>query len=246
MAKADYFLIVDTETTMDDKVADFGAVVCNRKGEIMTQCAVLTFGIYNDAENHVLFHNDEAGALWKKSSLERRYSNYNAMLDGGTRMLAGVASINRWLDKVKATYNPYLTAYNLNFDLGKCANTGIDLTMFADKQFCLWYASAEKWAMTKKYKNFALAVNAINPPTKPSRDFEHGNCSFKTNAETMTRFVLNNPTLEDEPHTALEDVLYYELPILKQLVKTTKKDKWLNPPSFNWRNVQLRDHFIAQ
>lgn len=246
MAKPDFFLVADTETTIDDKVADFGAVVVNRKGEIMTQCAVLVFGIYNDAEKHPLFHNEDAGELWKKYNLGLRYEAYNNMLNSGIRMLAGVGAINRWLDKVKATYNPYLTAYNINFDLGKCANTGIDLSMFADQQFCLWYASVAKWAFTKKYQNFALQVNAINKPTPPSEHFPAGNCSYKTNAETMTRFVTNQPYLENEPHTALEDVLYYELPILKKLVKTTKKEKWLNPPSFNWRDVQLRNHFISK
>ena len=149
MAKADYFLIVDTETTIDDMVADFGAVVVNRKGEIMTQCAVLVLGIYNESKKHPLFHNEDSGELWAKRNLEKRYSAYNNMLDSGVRMLSGVGAINRWLDNVQGKYNPFLTAYNLNFDLGKCANTGIDLTMFADRQFCLWYAAVEKWAFTK-------------------------------------------------------------------------------------------------
>ena len=184
--------------------------------------------------------------MWSKAALPKRYDSYNKMLDSGVRMLAGVGAINRWLDKVAKKYNPYLTAYNLNFDLVKCSNTGIDLTMFADRQFCLWYASVAKWGLTKKYKNFALQINALNSPTLPSEHFEFGNCSYKTNAETMARFVLNNPTLADEPHTALEDILYYELPILTRLVKTAKKKDWLNPPTFNWRKVQLRDHFTAK
>jgi len=39
--KKDYYLIIDTETTMNDKVADFGAVVIDRQGNIQTQCGVL-------------------------------------------------------------------------------------------------------------------------------------------------------------------------------------------------------------
>ena len=35
MAKPDYFLLVDTETTQDDLVADFGAIVVNKKGKIV-------------------------------------------------------------------------------------------------------------------------------------------------------------------------------------------------------------------
>lgn len=246
MAKKDYFLGIDTETTQDGKVADFGAVITDRKGKIYSQCAILVKDIYTNKEEHPLFHMfGDSGDMWSKAALPKRYAKYDAMVESGARMIASVSAINRWLDRAKAEYNPYLYAYNLNFDLGKCENTAIDLTMFADRQFCLWYAAVSKWAFTKKYKEFALMVNAINPPTKPSKEFPHGNCSYKTNAETMTRFVTNQPFLENEPHTAIEDLLYYELPILNKLVQTTKKDKWINPPAFNWRDVQLRDHFIA-
>jgi hypothetical protein len=70
--------------------------------------------------------------------------------------------------------------------------------------------------------------------------------SFKTNAETMARFILDEPDLIDEPHTALEDAIYYELPILKRLIATTKKKDFMNPNlAFDWRKVQLKNHFKA-
>jgi len=192
-------------------------------------------------EKHPLFHiHGDAGDIWSLAGLPKRYERYNNMVLGGTRMIASVAAINVWLAKAKAQYNPYLTAYNLAFDLDKCANTGIDLSDFADRQFCLWHAAVAKWGYTKAYRNFILATASFNNPTK------HRNFSYKTNAEVMTRFVTNQPYLEDEPHTALEDVLYYELPILNRLVQTTKKKVWLNPPSFNWRKVQVCDHFTAK
>ena len=237
----DYFLIVDTETTQDNLVADFGAVVVNKKGEILTECKVLTFGIYNNEAMHPLFHmgeNDQIN-LWAKANLKNRYANYNRMLESGMRMLAGVSAINRWLEKVKQTYNPYLTAYNLPFDLGKCKNTGIDLTIFGAKNFCLWGASYDRWAFTKPYKNFALMLHAFNNVT------DLGNATYKTNAETMARFILNSPELEDEPHTAYEDVVFYELPILLKLVNSTAKNKWSEPSGYNWRQVQIKDHFKA-
>jgi hypothetical protein len=241
MAKKDFFLTVDTETTQDGKVADFAAVISDRKGKVYATCAVLVNGIFTDMENHPLFHIfGDAGDLWSKAGLPARYDRYNAMVAGGSRMIASVAAINVWLAKAQAEYNPYLTAYNLAFDREKCANTGIDLNDFADRSFCLWYAAATKWAATKKYKNFIVATHSFNPPTK------HGNMSFKTNAEVMARFVLNNPVLEDEPHTALEDVLYYELPILTRLLAVSKKREWLEPTAFNWRSVQVKDHFAAK
>jgi hypothetical protein len=241
VAKPDYFLIVDTETTQDQLVADFGAVVVNRKGKIMTQCAVLIFGIYNDSENHPLFHMfGDAGDLWSKAGLPKRYERYNNMLDSGSRQLASKSAVNRWLERVKGEFNPYLTAYNLAFDKDKCNNTDIDLSMFKDKEFCLWYAAVEKWAHSKKYRQFILDNHFFIPPT------DLRNMSYRTNAEVMTKFLRNDPDFPDEPHTALEDVLDYELPILEKLVNTTKKEKWLNPVAWNWRKLQVKDKFAVK
>lgn len=238
MAKKDYFLIVDTETTITDKVADFGAVVCDRKGRVYAQCAILVGGIFNDRENHALFHDKStADSLWSKDRLNVRYSDYDTMIENGLRMMATVPAINRWLDKVKAKYDPYLTAYNLAFDSAKCRNTGIDLDQFTEKRFCLWHLAFGKYAHTKRYRQFILDNHCFNAPTK------HGNMSFVTNAEVMTRFVTGQPDLEDEPHTAFEDVMGYELPILVDIVKKTKKSEWQNPKPFDWRKVQVRDWF---
>jgi len=240
MAKKDFFLIVDTETTMDQKVADFGAVIVDRQGKEYARCAVLVNGIFTDMENHPLFHDNSTGAaLWSKSRLTERYNEYNQMVANGQRMIASVAAINKWLLLALAKYNPILTAYNISFDLDKCTNTGIDLSVF-DKKFCLWYAAFSKYHKTKKYRQFVLDNHCFNAPTK------HGNMSFVTNAETMTRFVTNNPLLEDEPHTALEDVLFYELPILLDIVNKGKRESWMNPTPFNWRAVQVKDWFTVK
>jgi hypothetical protein len=67
--------------------------------------------------------------------------------------------------------------------------------------------------------------------------------SYRTNAETMARFVLGDPGIPDEPHTALEDVIDYELPILRAVVKGNKREKWLNPTPWNWRELQVKNHF---
>ena len=84
----------------------------------------------------------------------------------------------------------------------------------------------------------ALETHAFNPPTR------YANMTYKTNAETMARFCLNQASLEDEPHTALEDVIFYELPILRKLLRT-KSNKWLleNSTKANWRDVQVKDWF---
>jgi hypothetical protein len=236
--KKDYYLIIDTETTMSEKVADFGAVVVDRKGNIQTQCGVLVNGVFGiDALFYI--NGEKENSLWSKQGKDRRFDKYNEMLENGTRMLASVNAINNWLNRVAGKYNPILTAYNLPFDMDKCQKTGIDLTMF-ENSFCMWRVAFNKYAMTKSYKNFAMQIHAINPPTKK------GNCSFQTNAEVMTKFVTNNPELVDEPHTALEDVIYYELLILKNMLKNMTKSELLeNDLGFDWRKVQLKNHFKA-
>ena len=238
MSKKDYYLIIDTETTMTDKVADFGAVICDRKGNIINQCAVLVRGVFG-IDPLFYISSDSANSLWSKQGKDRRFDRYNEMVESGNRMIASVTSINNWLERARREYNPILTAYNLPFDVDKMEKTGINSTQF-EKRFCLWRAAFNKWGMTRKYKNFVMSIHAFNPPTGL------GNMSYQTNAEVMTRFITNQPELQNEPHTAIEDVIGYELPILKQLVKTTKKKDFMNSElAFDWRKVQVKDHFTS-
>lgn len=241
MSKKQFFLIADTETTQDNLVADFGAVICDRQGRIYGQCSVLIAGIFNDPKKHPLFFDSSqpSTALWSKAGADKRYAKYMKMLKEGSRMLASVTAVNRWLERVMGKYNPILTAYNLPFDASKCKNTGIDLTIF-NERFCLWAAAYTKWAKTRNYKNFILQVHGFNTPT------DLGNMTYQTNAEIMTRFITGNPDLPDEPHTALEDVIDYELPILTAYLKNTSKAELLNIEPYNWRDVQVKDHFQAK
>lgn len=238
MAKKDIFLLVDTETTIKDHVVDFGGIVCTRKGEILHSCGILVSDFYEKEE--LFYRKSEKSGIWSWEGKDKRIVNYQNMITGGMRIVASVGAINRWLERVKAEYgdNVIVTAYNLAFDKGKCQNSGIDLGMFS-QSFCLWYAAADKWGNTKDYKNFVLQMHEFTNRT------ELGNMSYRTNAELMVRFVLNNPEMEDEPHTALEDARDYELPILTALVKNTPKKKWMDPAGYNWRNYQLKDHFRA-
>lgn len=239
MAKKDYYLIIDTETTQSQKVADFGAILVDRKGRVIHQCAVLINGIYTDTENHPLFFTNDDNAIWDKRHLDKRYTKYANMLEQGTRTLASIASVNRWLDRIKGQYNPYVTAYNWSFDRHKCANTDIDVTIFGSRSFCLWSAAITKWGQSKRFRQFILDTHSFNNPT------QFGNMTLKTNAEVMTRFVTNNPDLEDEPHTALEDALFYELPILTKLLQTTSKKAMLASTAYNWQAFQAKDAFKA-
>jgi hypothetical protein len=54
---------------------------------------------------------------------------------------------------------------------------------------------------------------------------------------------LNNPELPDEPHTALEDIIYYELPIFCALAKKMSKKDLQNSRAYNWRACQVKDFY---
>ncbi len=234
MAKKQVFCIIDTETTIEDTVADFAAVLVDRHGGILAQCAVLVEGHYG---THELFHmRSEDGSIWGKAGLAMRKANYQKMLSSGSRMIASVNAINRWIAKAIDKYNPSLTAYNLPFDLDKAQKTGIDLTPFSDS-FCLWQLACGNLVNSKAYRQFVLQNHLFNPPT------DLRNMTFQTNAEVMASFI-KGEMLPPEPHTALEDITGYEIPIL---VEIAKKRKWREKAvPYNWRDCQVKNHFAAK
>jgi len=237
MAKKHYFLLIDTETTQTGKVADFGAIVCDRKGNVLTSCAILVRDFYSNPDAHPLFHIvGTTDATWSRAKLPARYARYNEMLAQGSRMLASVAAVNNWLAKVAVQYAPTLTAYNIGFDAGVCDRTGINLDLFTDR-FCLWHAAADKWGHKKSFLQMVLATGGFNSATPK------GNWSYQTNAEIMARYVMGDPTLPAEPHTAFEDARDYELPILRSLVADTPRADYMTPRGYNWKEYQVRDYF---
>jgi hypothetical protein len=231
MSKKQFFIIVDTETTANDTVYDFAAIVCDRNGVIQTSCAI----IVAESKDLDLFFDPTAKGLWSRQYAIDKKAKYNAMLVAGSRMVASANAVNRWLEKANAKYSPTLTAYNVAFDRSKCANTEIDLSIFKDS-FCLWHLSCSIYAKSKAYRAFVLENHYFGNRT------ELGNMSYKTNAEVMAHFVTG--VYSDEPHTALEDAQFYELPILVSILKK-KGYKEKIGAAYNWRDYQLKDNFQA-
>lgn len=231
MAKKQYFMIVDTETTINDTVFDFAAVICDRQGNIVNKCAI----IVRDQMDADLFYDKTCKGIWSQDNAKAKKAKYIAMAENGTRMIASVNAVNRWLEKANAQYNPILTAYNIAFDRNKCANTGIDLSIF-NQSFCLWHLACAVYAKTKAYKQFILDNHYIGNRT------DKGNMTYKTNAEIMAHFVTGQ--YSEEPHTALEDAQYYELPIM---VSILKKKGWKDKigTAYNWKDYQVKDNFTA-
>lgn len=232
MAKKQYFAILDTETTMENTVADFAIIIVDREGKIYNQCAVMVKDHYGKFE---LFHDKAANDIWGYAGLERRKSNYVDMLNSGKRMLASVNAVNKWINQAVGKYNPTLTAYNLAFDKDKCQKTGIDLTVF-NGEFCLWQAAVGNICNSKAYRQYVLNTHGFNTPT------EYGNMTLKTNAEIVCGFIKGETI--DEPHTALEDARDFELPILCEVIKKSKWREKITP--YNWRAFQVKDHFVAK
>ena len=147
-----FYLIVDTETTTKQTVADFGAVIVDRQGQIIDQFGAMVLGHFGKL---TLFSDPSAadscdlvGAI-RKASIEELCQ----MLETGERSISSVGLINQWLAATNARYNPVLTAYNISFDLGKCRNTRINLGIFNQK-FCLMKAAKRDIGVLADYQQF--------------------------------------------------------------------------------------------
>ena len=208
-------LIVDTETTKNQTVADFGAVVVDRQGVILDRLGAMVTGHFGKFD---LFSDPTApsDSLWSKQSAKRRAKDYFAMMENGQRIWASSAYINQWLAVVNARYQPTLTAYNLTFDLGKCRNTGIDLGIFS-RSFCLMKAAKRTIGKTADYEKFCRRHGLVTAK---------GN--IRMTADAMAKFCNFSDDryglMDDEPHTALEDAQFYEALIWQRIAgKLTRK-----------------------
>ena len=209
-----YYLIVDTETTQRGTVADFGAVIVTKQGEIVEQFGAMVLGHFGKLP---LFSdpNADADAFWSQQSAQRRAKNYDDMLESGERSISSPALINQWLAGIKARYNPTLTAYNLAFDLGKCRNTRINLGIFGSR-FCLMKSAKRKIGVLASYQDFCKARGLLTAKLKrPSMT-----------ADAMAKYIADTEysgSLADEPHTALEDARDYEAMILTYILRDTTR-----------------------
>ena len=208
-----YYLIVDTETTKFQTVADFGAVVVDRKGAIIEQFGALVLGHFGQMP---LFSDPTADpdAFWSAQSAQRRLKNYDEMLETGERSISSPALINQWLAGINARYAPILTAYNIAFDFGKCRNTRINLGIF-NSRFCLMRTAKRKIGVLADYQAFCFDNKLL---TKKLR-------KPQMTADAMAKYIC--PEIADEPHTALEDARDYEALILSYILRDTTRKKIL-------------------
>lgn len=230
MAKKQYFFICDTETTIAQTIADFAGIIVDKQGKEYNRIAVLVSKHYG---YHKLFYDkNSAQEIWTLKGLKRRNEAYKNMLENGSRMMATVRAINQWLNRALVTYPDLIfVAYNAEFDQRMMVNTGIDYNF--RNQFCLWRAAVHRVTNDKDYISHCL-----------NRKWITAKLNVRTNAEAMSEFAQNRE-LPDEPHTALEDVLDFELPIFKWLLKH-KSWKSYSQLGYNWQAWQLKNLVIPK
>jgi len=196
--------IVDTETTREQTVADFGAVILDlEKREVLDEIGCLIYGQFDEVE---LWSNPYAntGDFWSAQNVRARRKHYIKRIKNGTRSIAADNLINIWLAKNVGRYNPALTAYNLSFDKPKCLKTGINVGLFR-KEFCLLKQARNYSSINARYIEWAHNNNLLTKAGNPSYT-----------ADNVARFILGE-SLDPEPHTALEDARDYEAPIAQYL-----------------------------
>ena len=216
--KKHYYLIVDTETTQQQTVADFGAVIMDRKGAIVEQFAVLLDGHFGTLP---LFAATDApaDAFFSTQSRSRRVKHYEGLLANGQRSICSPTLVNIWLARILGQYKPVLTAYNIAFDFGKCRNTGIDLGIFSTR-FCLMRAAHNTICRSGDYEYFCGQNGLITPTGRIRRTAD-------AVAKFLARDANGNTSLQDEPHTALEDARDYEASILAEILRTHSRNSLL-------------------
>jgi len=220
MGNKRYYLIVDTETTVNRHVFDFSAIICDKQGKIYQQIAVCV----NNFKHEEFFHDRGNSGFFAQKNLNDRHKKYEKMLHNGDRMLASVTAVNNWLCKANELYgkNLYLTAYNICFDAGVCKNSGINLSIIKNS-FCLWGLACRLYCKRSGYIKFCIKNKYFTEKL-----------NMKSNAEIMAHYITGK--FSNEPHTALEDIIYYELPIL---VDALRQKKGLGVDTYSWKKYQL-------
>jgi hypothetical protein len=228
MKKANkYFLLLDCESTQpceannrQSHVFDF-AYLLIRKSDF----AIIEQGAYilRDFCNEPLFYSSsDKNGIWSKKALPDRTEKYRQMLRTGQRELITVPQLNAVLMMINCNYSPVLMAYNLSFDYSLGLNSGLVLRFFKEKQ-CLMKMAIQIYLKRRGYWVFCLRNNLLS---------EKNFLRFSAQAIGGYLGIQGN-----EPHTALEDLLEWEYPILCNVLRQHKK----HDPNFklDWQSLSL-------
>lgn len=186
-------LDIETANATEDALAyDVGFVAHYNDGTILERHSYIVKDIFTDMAD-----------LMKSAYYAHKIPEYLASLEKGDREIKSLYEVRKILHEVCAKHNiKTIMAYNAAFDVKGLNTTQRYVTKSAYRWFfpygtkfeCIWHMACQTICSQKKYYDFCIKHGFVS---------KSGNIS--TSAETVYRFLTNNPTFEEE-HKGLEDV----------------------------------------
>ena len=186
-------LDIETANFTEDALAyDVGFVAHYNDGTILERHSYIVKDIFFDMPE-----------LMRSAYYAHKIPEYYEDLKEGKREVKSLYEVRKILHEVCAKYNvKVIMAYNAAFDTKGLNTTQRYITKSAYRWFfpygvkveCIWHMACQTICSQKKYYNFCQENGFVS---------KSGNIS--TSAETVYRFLTNNPNFEEE-HKGLDDV----------------------------------------
>lgn len=186
-------LDIETANFVEDALAyDIGFIAHYNDGTVLERHSYIIKDIFFDQAD-----------LMQSAYYSHKIPLYLEGIENGTRKVATLYEARKALADTCKKYNvKTIMAYNAHFD-----KTGLNKTQryvtkskyrwfipYGVKVECIWNMACQTICSQKKYYNFCVESGFVS---------KAGNIS--TSAETVYRFLTNNPNFKEE-HTGLEDV----------------------------------------
>lgn len=225
MRKNERMILTDTETAggLENPLTyDVGLKVVDRKGNVYDEASLVIYDIYAKERE-----------LMKTAYYADKLPKYEIKLKNGERKMVTLYTAKKMIAELMEKHNTNLVyAYNMNFDRRALNNTQKFVTEEKYRYFfprntefrCIWSMACQLLLARPSYIKFALENDFVS---------EKGN--ILTNAECCYRYLINDPTFEEE-HQGLDDV-NIETEIMLACYRQHKK---VDPKPYQacWRWVQ--------
>lgn len=195
--------IIDTETTKNGMVYDFGAAIMNAStGEIIDTMNAIVAETFNNV------------AAMRTSYYANKIPNYLAAIGAGELEVLGFSDCFKRFGSLLETYGVRsVWAYNMAFDFKALNRTIAELSngfvssFFPASVQCydLMSSAINLVGNTRRYQKWAIEHNYVTPTGRA-----------RATAETMFRFIADDDSFIED-HTALSDAIV-EADILAHLV----------------------------
>ena len=228
MRRKDLYIVGDIETAnfAEDALAyDVGLAIIDRKGNVYDRKSFIVSEIFINEPD-----------LMKSAYYAHKIPEYLAEIERGGREVATFYKVVALLKEWNTKYKPKaFLAYNAFFDMSGLNRTQRYITKskyryalpYGLQVQCIWHMACQTICSQKKYYDFCIKNGFVS---------KAGNIS--TSAETVYRFLTNNPVFQEE-HKGLEDV-EIEAKIFAECIKKHKKmNRKINRAC--WRLAQRKE-----